>query len=558
MTTYTPDVEELLGPLPPSAAGQPPSARPSAGGGTSVMVGGAYDGASRFDRSLALWGPALNSADRDILPEKTTVDSRVRDTLRNDAYVAGGAALHKDNIVGSMYMLNAKPQTTVLGLDEVWESEFQEEVEAKFTLWAESSDNWVDAARRNTLTGMVRLAVGIYVAAGEVLASAEWLRDQPRAFNTAIQMIDVDRLNTPFDKIGDPNIMGGVESNLYGAPQAFHIRKAHPSDYWDSGSQEWKRVPIRKPWGRLQVLHIVEQGRPDQTRGIPEMVAALKEMRMTKKFRDIMLQNAVINATFAASIESELPTDVVMNTLGGGDFNETITKYATSYLGAISEYAGKGRNLAIDGVKIPHLFPGTKLNILPAGQGGPLGTDFEQSLLRYMAAILGVSYEELSHDYSKTNYSSAKAAGSNTQKFMQSRKRMVADRFASMIYALWLEEALNKRLITSMPRRAPSFYDGLNKDAYTACDWIGASRGQIDELKETQAAVLRMKFGLSTSEDELARLGKDWRATYRQVAREMAMRKAQGIPEFLVAQDNMMNAASGTPSDPNGGGTANA
>lgn len=524
-------------------------------------MGGPYDGASRFDKSLALWSPPLVSADRDILPDKHIIDARVRDSLRNDAYVAGGAALHKDNIVGSMFMLNSKPQTSVLRLDEVWETEFQEEVEAKFTLWAESSNNWVDAARRNTLTGMVRLAVGIYVAAGEVLASAEWLRDMPRAFKTAIQMIDVDRLDTPYEKVGDPNVSGGIESNLYGAPQAFYIRKAHPSDYRDPGSQEWKRVPIRKPWGRLQVLHILEQTRPDQTRGIAEMVAALKELRITKKFRDVVLQNAVVNATYAASIESELPSSVVFETMGAGDFSKAqgaITGYAESYLGAIAEYAGKGRNLAIDGVKIPHLFPGTKLQLRPAGSGGPLGSEFEQSLLRYIAAILGVSYEQLSRDYSKTNYSSGKLGENTSFKFMQSRKRMVADRFASMIYHLWLEEAINKREITSMTRRAPSYYDGLNAEAYGACEWIGAGRGQIDELKETQAAVLRMKYGLSTSEDELSRFGKDWRATFRQIAREMQKRKELGIPDFLTIEDNMMNAASGTPSEANDGASADA
>lgn len=567
MDTYTPDVEELLGPssLPPQGAAEhPPSASPSAGGGTAVsgiegitghdfprMFGGAYDGASRFDKSVALWAPALRSADYDMLPEKSITDARVRDSLRNDAYVAGGAALHKDNIVGSMYLLNSKPNIKVLGLDETWESEFQEEVEAKFTLWAESPDNWVDASRRNTLTGMVRLAVGVYVAAGEMLATVEWLRDGPRPFNTAIQMIDLDRLNTPYEKIGDIMVRGGVEHNKYGAPQNFFIRKAHPSDFLDPGHMEWKTVPIRKPWGRLQVLHFLEQTRPDQTRGIADMVAALKELRITKKFRDVTLQSAVVNATYAASIESELPTETVFQALGAGDFNkmqEQITGFASSYLGAIAEYAGKGRNFNIDGVKIPHLFPGTKLQMRPAGQGGPLGTDFESSLLRYIAAILGVSYEELSRDYTKTNYSSAKAAGNTTWKFMQSRKRMVADRFASSIFRLWLEEAINKGQITTITKSMPNWYDGLNADAYSTAEWIGASRGQIDELKETQAAVLRMKFGLATSEDELARLGKDWRSVYRQLAREQELRDKLGI-DFMQPADNMMNAATGTPSD---------
>lgn len=511
------------------------------------MVGGAYDGASRFNRELSTWYPAFQSADNDILPEKQTLDARSRDVLRNDAYVAGGADLHKDNIVGAAFLLNAKPEHKALGLDEKWAEEFQEEVESKFTLWAESPNNWPDAARLNTLTSLVRMAVGVYVACGEVLASAEWLRDTGRPFSTAIQMIDVDRLSNPHFLPDTPTLRGGVQRNMFGAPLGYHIQKCHPTDWMNPDTFSWKYVPTRKPWGRLQMIHIMEQLRPDQTRGISAMVSALKELRITKKFRDIVLQNAVVNATYAASIESDLPSDTVFQALGAGsnNANAVISDYATAWLTAISQYSGNSKNMQIDGVKIPHLFPGTKLQMRPAGQGGPLGTEFEQSLLRYIAANLGVSYEQLSRDYSQTNYSSIRAAMTETWKYMQSRKRMVADRFASILYGLWLEEAVNKGEITSMSRKAPNWYEGLNREAYAACDWIGASRGQIDELKETQAAVLRLKYHLTTYEDEHARLGKDFRKVFIQREREQKEMEDRGLT--VEGDDNMMNATTGAP-----------
>lgn len=534
--TYDPDIEALLGP----AKGVAAPARESA------AVGGAYNGADRFDKSIVLWQPGLNSADNDILPAKRMLDARTRDVLRNDAYVAGGADLHRDNIVGGMFMLNAKPEHKVLGLDETWAQEFQEEVESKFTLWAESLNCWPDASRMNTLTSLTRMAVGIYVASGEVLASVEWLRDGNRPYNTAIQMIDLDRLSNPPTILESPTCRGGVQRNQFGAPEGYHIQVAHPTDYQAIDSYRWKYVPVRKPWGRLQMIHIIEQLRPDQTRGVSAMVSALKELKITKRFRDVVLQNAVVNATYAASIESDLPSEAVYQALGNnGDIDQAISKYAAGYLGAISQYSSGAKNLHIDGVKIPHLFPGTKLQLRPAGQGGPLGTEFEQSLLRYIAANLGVSYEQLSKDYSQTNYSAIRAAMTETWKYMQGRKRLVADRFASSIYALWLEEAMNKGEITSMPRNAPNFYEGLNSEAYTAADWIGASRGQIDELKETQAAVLRLKYNLSTREDEMARLGKDWRKVLIQLEREKKEMEDRGLS--VDTQDNMMNATTGAP-----------
>lgn len=549
------DLADWLGPLPhDSGPAVPPSSGITvSGGGGELAIGGPYEGADRFDKSVALWSPSLRSADSDVLPSKRLVDARVRDTLRNDAYVSGGETLHKDNIVGAAFTLNAKPSLRALGkgFDDTWEEEFQEEVEEKFLLAAEGLDNWLDASGRNGLTAMIRLVVGIYVQTSEVLASVEWLRDPGRPFNTAIQMIDLDRLSNPPNMRLTDRIRGGIELNRRNRHLAYHVRRAHPTDFGNPDSWVWDRIEARKPWGRMQMIYISEQKRVDQTRGIADMVAALKELKITKQFRDVVLQNAVVNATYAASIESDLPSEAVFQSLGGGNIDadkiqELISNYAAGYLGSIAEYTGGAKNMQIDGVKIPHLFPGTKFQLRPAGQGIQ-NMDFEQSMLRYIAAILGVSYEELSRDYTNTNYSSARASMANSWKFMLSRKKMVADRFASIVYRLWLEEQINKGLISSMPRRPEGWlYQGQNLDALSQCDWIGASRGQIDELKETQAAVLRINNGLSTLEYELARLGMDYRKVLRQLAREDKLKKTYDVLQQLTDTTNQENASTGS------------
>lgn len=161
-----------------------------------------------------------------------------------------------------------------------------------------------------------------------------------------------------------------------------------------------------------------------------------------------------------------------------------------------------------------------------------------------------MSYEELSRDTSQSNYSSLRAALNQTDKAMSSRKRMVADRFATSIYRLWFEEAVGKGVLETMKGK-PDFYEGMNKDAFTQCDWLGVGRDQIDELKETQASVLKINNNLSTLERELARTyGADWRRVLKQRKREKEM-----LTEFdllPVDQDpNMMNAASGDARDSN-------
>lgn len=520
---------------------------------TDLAMSDAYEGASRFDSEVAMWEPDSLSADREITPVKSISDRRSRNITNNDAYVINGVSIQQDSIVGDLYMLNAKPNFQVLGLDETWAEEFQDEVESKFTLWAESPECWVDASGVNTFTQLIRLGVMSWGTTGEILATAEWLRDKDRPlapFRTSIQMIDTDRLMNPFGYPDTPTLTGGVERNKNGLPIAYHIRNAHPTDYNNPDSFITKRVPARKPWGRRMVIHILEQSRPGQARAISQMVAALKEMKMTKNFRDTVLQSAVLNASYAATIESELPAEAAYAAIGAGDGNG-VSQWATQYLAAVGQYTSGAKHIKMNGVKVPHLFPGTTLNLRNAATPGGVGQNFEQSLLRYIAAALGISYEQLSKDYSQTNYSSARAAANETEKRMKGKKRFISDKLASMIYRLWLEEALNSGAI-KLPAGAPNFYEGQNADAYAACTWTGAGRGQIDELKETQAAVLRLKYNLSSAEDEIARLGKDWRVVYKQQSREKKMRDELGI---APVESNAINAASGTPSDGEGGVT---
>ena len=119
------DLSDLLGTA--GVSGAVASETPS--GAVAAASGGvSYDAASIVDQ-LANWSPAIRSADAEILPEKGRLDARARDTLRNDAYVTGGSTLHKDNIVGAQYLLNARPLSKILfgKEDAVWETEFQEE-----------------------------------------------------------------------------------------------------------------------------------------------------------------------------------------------------------------------------------------------------------------------------------------------------------------------------------------------------------------------------------------------------------------------------------------------
>lgn len=383
-----------------------------------------FEGASHINRELAMWQPPLRSADAEIIPDKDSLDARALDLQRNDGYIHGAIQGHKDSIVGGFYRLNSKPNFKHLGLDEVWAEEFQEFIESKFSLASESPDNWFDASGQLTFSEMVRLAIGVSMMSGEALSTAEWIRESNRPFKTAIQMVDPIRLCNPYNDMNSTEWRKGINFSRTGRAMKYSIRYTMPGDMWDYENQyRWNIVNARKPWGRKQVLHYFEPYRIGQSRGISDMVSILKQSKMVGKYQEIVLQNAVLNATYAATIESDLPPADAFESLGGGQ-KDPQQAWAQNYLESIAAYTGSSKNLHIDGIKIPHMYPGTKLNLMNAGQPGGLGTGFEESLLRNLAAGLGLSYEEFSHDFTKTNYSSARAAmGESTSVFRVARKR---------------------------------------------------------------------------------------------------------------------------------------
>jgi lambda family phage portal protein len=520
---------------------------------------GGYEGAERTSREMANWNPSNVSINQQLAADKDTADARAVDMVQNDGMAIGAVSIHRDSIVGARYVLNAKPNYEVIGATPEWAEQFQLVAESRFNLLAESPSNWLDASRMNTLTGMIRLAIGMFMLKGEVTATVEWLPGDPnRPCKTAIQMFDPARLSNPDGQYDSEKLRKGVRIDTFGAPLGYHIRQAHPGDgVLSVQAYRWKYVPAAKPWGRPMVIHIIEQLLPHQNRGIADMVAALKNMRMTKKFSEITLQNAVVNASVAAVLESDLPPEAVyamMGAGGGGTGVEGVNSGDISgYLNYLASYMGAAKNLHIDGAKIPHVPPGSKLNLKPMGTPGGVGTDFEASLLRHTAASLGMSYEEFARDFTKTNYSSARAAMAQTEKYMQSRKKLVADKMATMIYSLWVEEEINNGTLPLPPGMTiADFYKPLMRDAFSECEWIGASRGQIDEKKETEAAQMRIDSGFSTIEAEAARLGGDWRQIMRQRAREEKVAKEYGLTFGMRGANNQGNQADQSEDKPKG------
>jgi lambda family phage portal protein len=218
-----------------------------------------------------------------------------------------------------------------------------------------------------------------------------------------------------------------------------------------------------------------------------------------------------LNAMYAATIESGMSWDSVGPALGADGDDQMLT-----YMANRADWH-KGSHVRYNGVKIPHLYPGEKLMLNTPQHPKAEFASFEEATLRYLAGGMNMTYEQFSRDYSKTNYSSARAAMLESWRFFKSRRHHIAGRFARLVYALWLEEAIDNGTVR-IPAGAPNFYQA--KTAWTRCNWIGPGRGHIDPLKEANATKVELQMNLTTLEKEAAERGEDWEEILEQIAEE--------------------------------------
>ena len=478
-----------------------------------------------FSGQLNDWQPPLRTADAALLPNLDRGNARADDLARNNGVATGGIQLHIDNIVGHLFRLSYKPRWRRLGISEEDARAFAQDVEAAWTETAEDPVGcWLDAERKRTFTMMIREGVGTHTRLGEVMASAEWLERRGTPFRTAIKMVSPHRVSNPNDKFNDDRLRKGVVIDKFGAATGYWVRSSQYRGGFGSGmGHEWVHVPRETSWGRQQFLHVFEPTDDGQSRGANKFLSVMEQVRMLDKLQQTKLQNSIINAMYAAVIESEMDSAGALEIIGGEGGEEALQKLMM----VMADYH-QAANIRMNGVKIPHLVPGEKLNLLTSGNADNGFSDLEGSILRHLASAWGMSYEMLARDYSKTNYSSARAAMMESWRYFMGRRKVIAARFACMIFSLWLEEVLVNRHL-KMPKGARlDFYQG--KAAWCNADWIGSGRLAIDGLKEVKEAVLRIESGLSTYEKEAALMGEDYQELFAQQVRESEERRAAGLP----------------------------
>ncbi|MFC4102920.1 phage portal protein [Paenibacillus xanthanilyticus] len=468
-----------------------------------------------------MWNPLAGDANEDIHENLETLRPRARDLYMGGALANGAIKRMRTNIVGTGMRLKPAFDSVFLKLTEGQASKLRGQIEREFKLWAESKN--CDAMGLHDLYELQQLAFISQMMSGDVFALLPLLPRDHAVYDLRIRLLEADRCSTPYDVAPSmkDRISHGVEVDADGMVVAYHFSDKHPGSGFmgTDVTQKWRRVEaIGKKSGRRNVLHLMEAERPEQRRGVPILAPVIESLKQLERYTDAELMAAVISGMFTVFIETE-------NTAGADAFGLAAAPVDNPYGEPLPDSVGNDLQLGNGAVQF--LEPGEKANIANPGRPNPAFDPFITAILRQIGSALEVPYELLVMHFT-SSYSASRGALLEAWKMFRMRRAWLASDFLQPIYEEWFAEAVIKGRID-----APGLFDDpLIFQAYTKAEWHGPSQGQLDPVKEVNAAVTRIQNNLSTAERETAELtGGDWEQNVQRRAYEQKRLRELGITE---------------------------
>jgi len=457
-----------------------------------------YAGASKSRRSLSEWKTSSGDADTDILPYLADLRERSRDLVRDNPLAAGAINTKLTSIVGTGLVLRSRIDRDILGLNEDNADAWEKRTEAEWRLWANSTD--CDITRTLNFAGIQDLALRSTLENGDVLILTPEKEIKGRPYRLRLQLVESDRVCNA-DNIADTETLAeGVQKDMYGAPDEYHILQGHPGNLY-SEQNKWKRIKAYgSKTGRKNVLHLYNKRRVGQTRGVPDLAPVIEILKQLGRYTDSEVAAAVVSSFFTVFIKSESQDGLgVMQpqTETGGKASDKDYKLASA--------------------AILDLNPNESIETANPGRPNQSFDPFVLAVMRQVGVALELPFELLVKHFT-ASYSAARAALLEAWRYFKGRRKWLADNLCRPVYELWMTEAVASGRIA-----APGFLtgDSLIRQAYLGSEWTGQAPGQIDEKKEVEAAEKRIDLTLTTHSEETAALtGGDWDQKFPQRAKE--------------------------------------
>lgn len=351
-------IDKAVGYLSPEAGLRRARAR------AALTVVRSYEGA-KIGRRTGGWTTAGSSANAEVTPSLTTLRNRSRDLVRNNPYAKRAIRVLTAKSIGTG--IQARPD------------------KGAAAAWAEFVDT-CDFEGDKDFNGLQAMMAGGAYESGEVLIRRIRLREGRVPLQ--LQILEADYLDsTKFGPLPNGNYaIAGVEVDKLGRKQAYWM--------WDQHPGESNLIPRRFESKRVPASEVIlfgEKERPGQVRFVPRLAVSMMRLRDLDDYLEAVIVRKKIEACFAAFVVGGSPDrplgEAVNTTVTGADGTSTTQRQETLAPGMIY-YQPNGVDVKF---------------------GTPSGTPndgFTELELRAIAVGVGCTYEQITGDLSRVNYSS--------------------------------------------------------------------------------------------------------------------------------------------------------
>lgn len=466
-------------------------------------AGDAYTGGT-LTRANVRWQPPQMTGDTALRDAGHLLPARARDLARNHPFVSGAQARLARRITGRG--IEAIAAVTVGDQDEP-HAAHNRETDA---LLARYYDREFDAEGTLSIYQRQQQWCRELASVGEVLLLRCWDDDPSRLVPLSYQTIEAEQLDESRDAPeNDQGIrtVRGIELDRRNRPVAYWLRDPADARWgWGLAGQSTRIEAAR-------LIHVHDPQRPSETRSAGWFAASMQTAKDLDWFTSNELRKQYVQSLLTAVIKRGMHSS-----RGGLGLAATHESAAGQSLANPLETLGWATIAEIAADDDVELLEST-------ARGGEMRAFVELVLLQLAAGAQGMSYVGYTGDYARTNYSSARAADNDDQVLVEQKQDLLG-RVVSTIY----REVKALLHVMGRFRREPVPAATFNRDPerWLAHTLSFPGRKQIDQTKETQAALLRIFGGLSTWEIELAALGRDRREVFRQLQQEWEELRAGG------------------------------
>lgn len=435
-----------------------------------------FEAASRSER-LSGWRTAGQKANTPSSGDLETLRARSRALTRNNGWAKQALRVIANNVVGRGIV------PRLLGDDDAR----KERVAELWKAWAVASKQADTRGRRN-LYGLQRLVMRTVAESGECL-----VRRRPRrasdglAVPLQLEVIEPDFLDTTRDGATRESgeIIQGVEFDALDRVRGYWLFRKHPGDMSRFVDLESRFVPAS------EILHVFDEERAGQVRGVPVPTPAIVRLHDYDEAEDARLMAQKIAACFVALVH-DLDAGLVDT--------ENVT--------------GEPMRERVEPGMLWKIPPGKDVKFGSPPAVGEWG-EYSSTVLRGVAAAYGITYEELSGDYSRVNFSSGRMGWIQANRNVQTwQTDVMVPGFCLGVWRWWADAA--------------ELETGLELDGVEV-SWDAPRREMLDPVKETTARMLGVRAGFLSLSDAIREGGRDPRETLRELSEDARLLEEFGL-----------------------------